>query len=179
MKAILVAGLLGCLLGFGLLTLLSASTPRFMVILYQTVLGFALGLVMPSSLVTAQNAAERRDIGAATGCLLFLRSMGGAFGSTLVGALLASGFASHLAAIGVTEHIDLGEIRQHTGALANVPAAMIPQVHVALADAFHLAFLACAVVMAVAVVIALGMRDMPLRTVSTHEPTGEPAPLAH
>jgi EmrB/QacA subfamily drug resistance transporter len=179
MKAILVAGLLGCLLGFGLLTLLSASTPRFMLMLYQTVLGGALGLVMPSCLVIAQNAAERRDIGAATGCLLFLRSMGGAFGSTMVGALLASGFASHLAAIGVTTHIDLGEIRQHSSALANVPAAMIPQVHVALADAFHVGFLACAVVMAVAVVIALGMRDLPLRTVVTDEPAGEPAALVH
>jgi hypothetical protein len=135
--------------------------------------------VMPSCLVIAQNAAERRDIGAATGCLLFLRSMGGAFGSTMVGAMLASGFASHLAAIGVTTHIDLGEIRQHSGALANVPAAMIPQVHVALADAFHVGFLACAVVMAVAVVIALGMRDLPLRNVVTDEPAGEPAALVH
>ncbi|HEY1858434.1 MDR family MFS transporter [Acidocella sp.] len=179
MKAILVVGLLGCLLGFGLLTLLSASTPRFLLMLYQTVLGASLGLVMPNCLVTAQNAAERRDIGAATGCLLFLRSMGGAFGSTMVGALLASGFAAHLVAFGITAHIDLGEIRQHHGALANVPAAMVPQVHVALADAFHLAFLACAVVMAIAVAIALGMRDLPLRTVATNEAADEPAALAH
>ena len=70
-------------------------------------------MVMPSSLVCVQNAAERRDIGAATGCLLFLRSMGGAFGSTLVGALLASGFAARLARLGITAHIDLGEVRQH------------------------------------------------------------------
>jgi EmrB/QacA subfamily drug resistance transporter len=179
MKAILVAGLLGCLLGFGLLSLVSASTPGFVLMSYQTVLGGALGLVMPSSLVTVQNAAAQRDIGAATGCLLFLRSMGGAFGSTMAGALLASGFASHLAAIGVTAHIDLGEIRQHSGALANVPTAMIPQLHVALADAFHVAYLACAVVMAVAVVIALGMRDLPLRNVVTHEPADTPATLVH
>jgi hypothetical protein len=92
MNAILVAGLLGCLLGFGLLTVLSASTPRFMLMFYQTVLGGAFGLVMPNCFAAAQNAAERRDIGAATGCLLFLRSMGGAFGSTMVGALRASGW---------------------------------------------------------------------------------------
>ncbi len=179
MKAIMVVGLSGCLVGFGLLSFVTADTPRFVLVTYQLVLGGALGLVMPSSLVTVQNASERRDIGAATGCLLFLRSMGGAFGSTMVGALLASGFASHLAAIGITAHISLGDIRQHGGALADVPAAMIPQVHIALADAFHLAFLACAVVMAVAVVIAVGMRDLPLRSVMTREPVGEPAPLAH
>jgi EmrB/QacA subfamily drug resistance transporter len=179
MKAIMVAGLVGCLLGFGLLTMVTADTPRFLLIIYQLILGTALGLVMPSSMVTVQNAAERRDIGAATGCLLFLRSMGGAFGSTMVGALLTTGFASHLAAIGITARIDLGEVRQHSGALADVPAAMMPQVHIALANAFHLAFLACAVVMAVAVVIALGMRDLPLRSAAAHESEAEPAALAH
>lgn len=182
MKAILLTGLVGCLGGFGLLALVTADTSRAVLIGYQAILGLALGLVMPSSLVTVQNAAERRDIGAATGCLLFLRSMGGAFGSTMVGALLTSGFAAHLAAIGVTTHVDLGEIRQHGGALAEVPATMMPLVHVALADAFHLAFLACAVVMALAVVITAGMRDLPLRTVAARDPgadTAEPAALAH
>jgi EmrB/QacA subfamily drug resistance transporter len=179
MKAIMIAGLVGCMLGFALLSLVSATTPRYVLVFYQLILGFALGLVMPCSLVTVQNAAERRDIGAATGCLLFLRSMGGAFGSTMVGALLAVGFASHLAAIGVTAHIDLGEVRQHGTALAGVSPAMMPQVHIALADAFHLAFLACAVVMAAATVVALGMRDLPLRSAPAHEPGAEPAALAH
>lgn len=179
MKAIIIVGLGGCLVGFVLLSLVTAGTPPALLVLDQMVLGISLGLVMPSSLVTVQNAAERRDIGTATGCLLFLRSMGGAFGSTMAGALLASGFASHLAAIGVTAHVDLGEVREHGGALAGVPAALMPQVHVALADAFHLAFLACAVAMAGAVVVALGMRDLPLRTVAANEPTGEPAALAH
>jgi len=179
MKAIMITGLVGCLTGFGLLAMVNAGTPRYLLVIYQLVLGISLGLVMPSSLVTVQNAAERRDIGAATGCLLFLRSLGGAFGSTMVGALLTSGFAAHLAAIGVTTHIDLGEVRQHGGALADVPAKLIPLVHIALADAFHLAFLACAVVMAVAVVIATGMRDLPLRGAAEHEPSAEPAALAH
>lgn len=183
MKAILIAGLAGCLIGFGLLALVSAATPRAVLVFYQLVLGVALGLVMPSSLVTVQNAAERRDIGAATGCLLFIRSMGGAFGSTMVGALLVSGFAAHLAAIGISKTIDLGEIRQHAGVLADVPAALMPLVHVALADAFHIAFLACAVVMAVALVIAAGMRDLPLRSTPARSPAAEPgadpAALAH
>ncbi len=179
MKAIMIVGLVGCLIGFALLGLVTADTPRWVLVVYQSILGLALGLVMPCALVTVQNAAERRDIGSATGCLLFLRSMGGAFGSTMVGALLASGFASHLAAIGVTAHIDLGEVRQGGGSLAGVPAAMMPQVHVALADAFHLAFMACAVVMALAVVIAAGMRDLPLRSGASQEPSAQSGALAH
>jgi EmrB/QacA subfamily drug resistance transporter len=178
MKAIMVAGLATCLVGFVMLALIDASTPRLLLVSYQVVLGFGIGMVMPSSLVCVQNAADLRDIGAATGCILFLRSMGGAFGSTLVGALLASGFAARLAEIGITAHIDLGEVRQSHGALAGLAPAILPHVQAALAGAFHLAFLACAVAMMAAVIVALGMRDLPLRTSSATEPP-EPAALAH
>jgi EmrB/QacA subfamily drug resistance transporter len=179
MKAIMISGLIGCFVGFALLSLIGADTPRAVLVGYQLVLGFGLGMVMPSSLVCVQNAAERRDIGAATGCLLFLRSMGGAFGSTMVGALLASGFASRLTEIGITAHIDLGEVRQHGAAIPGVTPAMMPSVHAALAGSFHLAFAACAVAMGCAIVVALGMRDLPLRTSAANEPPAEPTALAH
>jgi EmrB/QacA subfamily drug resistance transporter len=172
LKAILLGGLGICAVGFVLLALIGTATPRWMLVLFQLVLGFGLGMVMPASLVCVQNAAERRDIGAATGCLLFLRSMGGAFGSTLVGAVLAGGFARHLVALGVTAHIDLGEARQ-------VAPDLLPHVQQALAGAFHLAFLSCAVAMLVAAAVALGMRDLPLRSTSANDADAEPAALAH
>ena len=178
MKAIMVAGLCGCVVGFLMLAVLDSSTPRIVMIAYQVVLGFCIGMIMPSSLVCVQNAADRRDVGSATGSVLFLRTMGGAFGSTLVGALLANGFATRLMDLGVAARIDLGEVRHAGGAIAGVPAAMMPQVQVALAGAFHMAFFACAVLMAVAVVVALGIRDLPLRTAPANEPA-EPAALAH
>jgi MFS family permease len=183
MKRIMLAGLGGCLVGFGLLAFVTATTPLWVVVLFEVVLGTSLGMVMPSSLVCVQNAAERRDIGAATGCLLFLRSMGGAFGSTLVGALLASGFATRLGELGITAHIDFGEARHGGGALEGVRADMLPQVHAALAGSFHLAFLACAIAMVAALVVALGMRDLPLRaSMESDTPDGvavQPASLAH
>jgi EmrB/QacA subfamily drug resistance transporter len=175
MKAIMIAGLLGCLIGFVLLGFISGATSHFLLVLYQSVLGLGLGMVMPSSMVCVQNAVDRGDIGAATGCLLFLRSMGGAFGSTLVGALLAKDFAARLIESGITVHIDFGEVRHHGEGIAGVGAAMLPHVQSALVGAFHVAFLACAVAMVPAVLVALGMRDLPLRTSSANEP----APLAH
>lgn len=178
MKGIMLAGLVTCVIGFGLLALIDLHTSRLVLIGYQVVLGLGIGMVMPSCLVSVQNAAELRDIGAATGCLLFLRSMGGAFGSTLVGALLASGFANRVSELGITAHIDLGEVRQHSGALAGIAPAMLPHVQTALAGAFHVAFLACAVAMGIAVIVALGMRDLPLRTSAASAPS-EPAALAH
>jgi EmrB/QacA subfamily drug resistance transporter len=179
MKAIMVAGLSACLVGFILLALVDGTTPPFVLVGFQLVLGIGIGMVMPSSLVCVQNAADRRDIGAATGCILFLRSMGGAFGSTLVGALLASGFATRLAEMGITTHIDFGSVRQGGGPLGDLAPAMLPHVQTALAGAFHLAFLACAIAMLAAVIVALGMRDLPLRTSAAGDTPPEPAALAH
>jgi hypothetical protein len=114
-------------------------------------------------------------MGAATGCLLFLRSMGGAFGSTLVAALLASGFTHRLADFGILTHIDFGQMRRDSSGLVEVPADILPHVQAALAGAFHLAFLACAVAMVAALVVAFGMRDVPLRASIERETTPEPA----
>ena len=178
LKAILLSGLIACAVGFVLLAFIGGGTPRWVLVMFQLVLGFGLGMVMPASLVCVQNAAEKRDIGAATGCLLFLRSMGGAFGSTLVGAVLAGGFSRNLAMLGIHSHIDLGEVRQSGATLPGVPADVLPHVQQALAGAFHLAFLSCAVAMVIAVVVTLGMRDVPLRSTSAEEPLNEPEPAA-
>ncbi|HQU04830.1 MAG TPA: MFS transporter [Acidocella sp.] len=51
--------------------------------------GLGIGAVMPCSIVTVQSQAAQRDMGAATGILLLLRSLGGAFGATMAGVLLA------------------------------------------------------------------------------------------
>ncbi|MBW4089554.1 MAG: MFS transporter [Proteobacteria bacterium] len=179
MKAIMVVGVGAALAGFVLLGLAGTGTPSVLLGVFELVLGFGIGMVMPSSLVCVQNAADRRDVGAATGCILFLRSMGGAFGITLVGTVLASGFAHRLAAIGITAHIDLGEMRQGGGALPGVTAAMLPHVQAALAGAFHIAFFVCALAMAAGMLTIRGMRDLPLRTSAAGEPPPEPAVLAH
>jgi EmrB/QacA subfamily drug resistance transporter len=171
MKGIMIAGLCACVAGFVLLALVDQDTSRLLLVAYQFVLGIGVGMVMPSTLVSVQNAADRGDVGAATGCVLFLRSMGGAFGSTLVGALLVGGFATRLLSLGITAHVDLGDVGGHDGGpLAGVSAAMLPHVQSALAGSFHIAFVACAVAMAAAVVVALGMKDLPLRSGSANEP---------
>jgi len=87
-KPVVFIGLAIACAGFLLLGLMPQSTASSLVALYTGGIGIGLGLCGPTSMIIVQNAAERRDIGAATGALLFLRSMGGAFGSTMVGALL-------------------------------------------------------------------------------------------
>ena len=66
------------------------GTPFALCDLYSVILGGGIGLVQPNITVAIQNAAERRDVGIATGCMLLFRAIGGAFGATLAGVMLVS-----------------------------------------------------------------------------------------
>jgi hypothetical protein len=129
-------------------------------------LGIGIGSVMPTVMVTAQNAADLRDVGVATGSLLLLRSMGGAFGSTLVGALLALRFGHELAKRGVMQVMDMGALRGGIAgrSVLDEPTRQIAQK--AVLAAFHFDFGVCAALMLIAVLAAASLRDIPLRTVS-------------
>lgn len=169
-KGILLVGLSGAAIGFALVGTLDAASPGALPILYQLLLGTSIGLTLPSVLVLVQNAAERRDVGTATGSLLFLRSMGGAFGSTVGGALLTGHFAAGMAALGVQKRIDLGSLRGGSDALGDLSPALRAHAIEALAGGFHLAFLVCCGLMALAVAVALGLQDVRLRSAGEAEP---------
>jgi EmrB/QacA subfamily drug resistance transporter len=156
-RPILLAGLLLAAAGFMLLGTLSARSPQAVALAGMAVMGFGIGACMPTSLVIVQNAAERRDVGAATGTLLFLRSLGGAFGSALSGSLLAGRVAS-----AGGRAADLAALRGH-GAAA-IPAALRGVLQAGLARGFHAGFMAQVALLAVAVAICLGLRDLALRS---------------
>jgi EmrB/QacA subfamily drug resistance transporter len=165
-KIILVSGLTCCALGFVGLALVGGGVSTIWPIMAMLVLGIGIGSVMPTVMVTAQNAADLRDVGVATGSLLLLRSMGGAFGSTLVGALLALRFGHELAKRGVMQVMDMGALRGGIAgrSVLDEPTRQIAQK--AVLAAFHFDFGVCAALMLIAVLAAASLRDIPLRTVS-------------
>jgi len=70
------------------LSLLGAGSPAWAVILPMIFAGAGVGLFVQVSLLAGQNAAEYRHLGTATGALNFFKSIGGAFGAALFGAIL-------------------------------------------------------------------------------------------
>ena len=163
-KPIVLVGLAGCVAGFALLGSVAPGTATWLLLAYTALLGFGIGATMPSVLMSVQNTAERRDVGVATGTMLFLRSLGGAFGSTLVGALLAAQFASGLVAAGITQPIDLGELRGHGAALEGLDSAALAVARDSLAAGFRVAYRVCGGLLLIAVGLAVTMRDVPLRS---------------
>jgi EmrB/QacA subfamily drug resistance transporter len=163
-KILIQIGVAATVVGFGLLATIDAATPPLLSMGYMLFVGLGIGVVMPCTLVMIQNAAERRDVGSATGAFLFLRSMGGAVGSTLTGVVLAGQFAASVARGGFTVPVDLGSLRVAAGAASTLDAATQASAHIALSGAFHAAFAVCAVLAALALAATWGLVDKPLRT---------------
>jgi EmrB/QacA subfamily drug resistance transporter len=168
-KSVVLTGLVAAAAGFLLLSTSRAPTPVMLIMVESVVLGTGLGLCMPTSIVVVQNAVERRDIGAATGALLLLRSMGGAFGSTVAGSLLTLRFHHALRAAGIHRMVNLGVLSQGRAAFAGMAVTARQAVAAGLVSGFSLAFLVSALALTVAILIALRLRDIALRTAAAGE----------
>src|SRR5437762_997417 len=84
-----IASFLGCV-GLALLAVVPLTAPVWTVIIAMILAGSGIGMCLIGSITSAQNALSAQDTGAGTGALLVLRSVGGASGSTLAGAIIAS-----------------------------------------------------------------------------------------
>ena len=119
------------------------------------VMGFGIGFVMPNLTTAIQNAVERRDLGAATSASAFLRSLGGALGVALSGAILTTrlhGAAS--IAFGGEQDLD------HIVRLSPAQHAAVVDVY---AHALSATFLAGAAIAGCAFVLVLFLPERPLR----------------
>ncbi|MEZ5408544.1 MAG: MDR family MFS transporter [Acidimicrobiales bacterium] len=74
--------------GLALLTRIGPDTGALDLAPTLFILGVGLGLIFPNLTLSVQNAAGVEDLGIATSTSNFFRSMGGAFGAAIAGALL-------------------------------------------------------------------------------------------
>lgn len=194
-KVFPVAGLAIMTIGIGLLSLLEPGTPQVLVSLYMLVVGVGMGMVMQVLVLAVQNAVEPKDLGVATSAATFFRSMGGALGVAVFGAVLNNrlehhigrGFARVLASAPPEARNllaggggDLGsllgspsQIRAigETLAARGMPPAVADRLEVTLIESFNSAlqnvFLVAVPVAALAFVVVLFLHEVPLRTSTT------------
>jgi EmrB/QacA subfamily drug resistance transporter len=121
------------------------------------VMGFGIGLVMPNLTTAIQNAVPRRDMGAATASAAFFRSLGGALGAALSGAVLAA----HL-------HGPAGDPGLFSGVqqIAELPAAQRALVLDAYRAGLSGAFTVGAVIAGLGFLAVLFLPERPLRGAS-------------
>ena len=76
--------------GMFVLSIVDAGTPTWLLIAVLVIIGVGLGFFVQVSLLAGQNAVEGRYLGVATGALNFFKSIGGAFGAAIFGAILSA-----------------------------------------------------------------------------------------
>jgi EmrB/QacA subfamily drug resistance transporter len=84
--------------GMALLSTLSPTSSDLVISLDIFVLGVGIGLVMQVLILAVQNGVDYKDLGAATSLANFFRSMGGAFGTAILGAILTDRLDGNLLA---------------------------------------------------------------------------------
>ena len=90
-KPMPIIGSVLVIVGMVLLSRLGLHTPHLTMSLYVIVLGAGMGMTMQIMVLATQNAVPTDSIGTGTAAVTFFRSLGGAFGTSLFGAVFIAG----------------------------------------------------------------------------------------
>jgi hypothetical protein len=151
-----------------LLSTMDADTSRLVSALFMVVVGIGIGLVMQVVILATQNAVDRKDLGAATANVAFFRAVGGSFGVAIFGAIFNHRLAAELA-----ERFPAAASASLEGAgLSVAKVRALPQpfqtgVIDAFASALSSTFLWAVPAVAIAFLVSLALREIPLRGPAT------------
>jgi MFS family permease len=157
-----VAGTAVMAVGFVLLSRMGPETSTFVQSLYLVVLGAGIGMCMQVLVLIVQNTVDFSDLGVATSGVTFFRTIGSSFGAAVFGSLfnnfLKSRLGEALARSGAPP-----EAAQSPDALHRLAPEMAAPIASAYADALDKVFLFAAPVAVVGFVLALMLKQVPLR----------------
>jgi predicted MFS family arabinose efflux permease len=153
-------------IGLFLFSLLTPSTPLVISSIYMVVLGLGIGCVMQVLVVAVQNAVPQSQLGTATSSSAFFRSIGGAFGVAVFGAIFNNRLAANL-----PKYLPPSALRAvHGSNISASPAqldALPPAIHhgyvLAFSDSLHAVFLIGAPIALLAFALTWFLKDLPLR----------------
>jgi len=163
-----ITGSLTCLAGFGLLSRLNIHSTAGDAVIAMAVIGLGMGQMFQTYVVATQNAVPRTELGIATASIQFFRTIGATFGTAMFGSFLTRRLTTELAVRlgGSGQDINSSALLAGTIGLTDLPAQTVQAVRLALAASLHTAFVMGLPLMALALVAALALKELPLRTTS-------------
>nr|WP_240987260.1 MFS transporter [Arthrobacter sp. Soil736] len=178
-KRYLVAGSILLIGGLGLGGTMDHTTELWQAGIFTAILGLGLGMLMQNLVLAVQNTVSARDIGTASASVAFFRSVGGAIGVSVLGAILgnrvkelaAQGFAAAGIPVG-------GGSAGATLDLADMPAPVRDIMRAAYGDATAEIFLIAGAIAVVALIAVLLITERPLRRTVDIQPAASPADAA-
>ncbi|MFC8411458.1 MFS transporter [Arthrobacter sp. NPDC057259] len=163
-KRYLIAGSILLIGGLGLAGTIDHTTELWITGLYTAVLGLGLGLLMQNLVLAVQNTVRATDIGTASASVAFFRSVGGAIGVSVLGAVLGNRVkelaTQGLAAAGIPVQ---GGSSGGSLDLKDLPPQIRDIMRAAYGDATAEIFMISAIVGILALVSVLFIKEKPLR----------------
>ncbi|WP_081710079.1 MFS transporter [Arthrobacter sp. 35W] len=163
-KRFLVGGAILLIAGLGFAGTMDHQTSFVLVGIYTFVFGLGLGMMMQNLVLAVQNTVAAKDIGSASGSVAFFRTVGGAAGVSVLGAIMGSHvtqlITDGLAAAGVPV---AGGNSAGTLDIASMPAPIAMIVRAAYGDGAAMIFMVSAVISVVALIAVLFIKEIPLR----------------
>ncbi|MFF3162186.1 MDR family MFS transporter [Streptomyces sp. NPDC003273] len=162
-KRYLVVGGALLIAGLALMGTARADTAYGVLAVYMFLIGCGVGMTMQNLVLAVQNTVPMHELGAASSVVAFFRTLGGAIGVSVLGAVLASKVSAYMAD-GLAE---LGVKASGGGSLPDIrtlPAPIAAVVEDSYGHATGVIFLIAAPIALVALIAILFIKEIPLRT---------------
>ncbi len=164
--------------GMWLLSQVTPSSPEWHVVADLIVVGTGIGVTFPLYLTAVQVALPRRFLGVASSQIQFWRNLGGTVGSSILGAVLANRLPDYLKTRVSDLHLPpqaLANLPKGGSAnsildptlLAKLPAAFVHAIRLALSDTLHDIYVFAGLILVVALVSTVFLREVPLTGATT------------
>lgn len=163
-KRPIMLGSVSLLVGLVLMGTLDHTTPMWLLGIFMVLVGLGTGMLMQNIVLVVQNTVDVRQVGVASGVVTFFRSMGGAVGVTVLGAVLAASVHERIAAGLVSMGIPAGSGAGEDLDLLALPEPVRELVRTSYADATGTIFLIAGVATVVTIISVALMPRSELRT---------------
>lgn len=159
-----VAGTALMALAFLLMSRMQPSTPAVIQSLYLFILGAGIGLSMQVLILIVQNTSDFEDLGVATSGVTFFRTIGSSFGAAIFGSLFVNFLNRRIGPALAASGAPPGAVSS-PGALHRQPHEVAAPIVAAYAESLTEVFFWAAPVALVGFVLALFLREIPLRDI--------------
>jgi EmrB/QacA subfamily drug resistance transporter len=165
--------------GLGLLGTLRHDTVYWHMACFMAMLGVGVGMMMQNLVLATQNQVAPSDLGAASSAVNFFRSLGGAVGVSVLGAVLSHRISDHveegLDKLGIDHGGPTGGAGSEIPDLSELPGPIRNVIEGAYGHAIGDIYLYAAPVALVALLLVLLIKEVPLKTTSGIEEAGADA----
>ena len=175
-----ILGLALMSVGVLLLSTINETTPYWKLSIFELMVGMGLGLSMQTIVIALQNSVDFKDMGVATSANTFFRSIGGTIGVALFGSVYSNRLSHYLAenvqslaatnpaAMAGATPEKFAQLKNNSSVIKEFSPDLQASVYHSFVQAFHVVFLAAAPVVFIGFVLALFLREVPLRSGAAH-----------